>query len=470
MRLISSWNLPAAIVDEYKRKGIEEMFSWQVECLSNSKILFESANLVYCAPTSAGKTLVSEILLIKSCLERRKKALIILPFVSVVCEKMNYLKDLLGPAGLRVDGFYGGYNPPGGGFENVHVAVCTIEKANSIVNRLLEQGKLDELGVLIVDEVHLLSDGHRGYIMELLLAKILYMNSAGEAKIQLITMSATLPNLALLQAWLNAEFYRTDFRPVELHEMIKVDGKIYDAQLNLLRAVEPEEVFSLNQDVDNIGQLCLETLIEGCSVLVFCASKDGCESLCLKLAKIIHAYLKTPQAEKLQSALNNDLIGELKLQLKNSPFGLDSTMGKMLSYGCAYHHAGLTTDERELIENGFKNGGVKILVATSTLSSGVNLPARRVIIRSPMFAGKMMDPLTYKQMSGRAGRKGKDIRGESILVCTDKTRTTGEALISAQLQPLSSCLDANDYVSRNIFSRFSSKLRCILLYITLLFL
>lgn len=72
-----------------------------------------------------------------------------------------------------------------------------------------------------------------------------------------------------------------------------------------------------------------------------------------------------------------------------------------------FHHAGLTFDERDIIESAFGNGSLRVIVATSTLSSGVNLPARRVIIRSPLFAGKPMSALTYRQMIGRAGRMGK---------------------------------------------------------------
>lgn len=92
LRLLSNWNLPQSVVNEYRKKNMTEMFEWQTECLQNQKVLFDGANLVYSAPTSAGKTLVSEILMVKNIVERKKKALFILPFVSVVREKMFYLQ------------------------------------------------------------------------------------------------------------------------------------------------------------------------------------------------------------------------------------------------------------------------------------------------------------------------------------------------------------------------------------------
>lgn len=81
----------------------------------------------------------------------------------------------------------------------------------------------------------------------------------------------------------------------------------------------------------------------------------------------------------------------------------------------SYLSSGLTFDERDIIEGAFRQGLIRVLAATSTLSSGVNLPARRVIIRTPMFGGKLLDILTYKQMAGRAGRKGVDTEGKQRL-------------------------------------------------------
>lgn len=323
LKQISAWSLPHSVLNEYKKKGVLEMFNWQVECLSNSKVVFEHANLVYSAPTSAGKTLVSEILLLKTVLERNKKVLLILPFISVVREKMFYLQDLLTPAGYRVEGFFGGYTPPGG-FESIHVAICTIEKANSIVNKLLEQGKLDEIGTVVVDEVHLISDAGRGYILELLLAKILYMSRRNALQIQVITMSATLANVQLLQHWLDAELYITNFRPVALQEMIKVGTKIYDNQLRFVRDIMiTSEVPALANDGDHVAQLCFETLLEGCSVVVFCPSKDWCENLAVQLATAMHTLLKSDNhlARKLRSQLNMEAIEDVKRQLRDIPTG-----------------------------------------------------------------------------------------------------------------------------------------------------
>ena len=79
----------------------------------------------------------------------------------------------------------------------------------------------------------------------------------------------------------------------------------------------------------------------------------------------------------------------------------------------------MTNDEKQIIEKGFRQGILFVLVATSTLSTGINLPAKVVILRTPYIALALMDAAKYKQMSGRAGRTGFDSRGDSILLCKD---------------------------------------------------
>ncbi|XP_055534466.1 DNA polymerase theta [Wyeomyia smithii] len=446
LRLVANWGLPDAVTKAYARKGITELFQWQTDCLTNAKVILESANLVYSAPTSGGKTIVSEFLVAKTVVERRKKVLVILPFVAVAREKMFYLQEILSPAEIRVEGFFGGHTAPGG-FDTVDVAVCTIEKANSIVNRLLEQQKLPDVGLIVVDEVHLIADPSRGYILELLLTKVRFVCDKLSEKIQIVAMSATLPNIELLSEWLQAEQFRTDFRPIELKEMVKLGTCIYDNRGKLIRKLDTDIYKGIMRDQDNLGQLCLETILEGCSVIVFCPSKDWCERLTLHLAEFIYTVKKseTELGLKLRTEMDQEKMEQTLSLLKNCPTGLDLVLGKTARYGCVYHHAGLTADERDIIESCFKNGTLRVIVATSTLSSGVNLPARRVIVRSPLFGGAQMNALTYRQMIGRAGRKGRDVLGESILMCDGQNQKAGWGLVNAELAPIASCLDSDGY-------------------------
>lgn len=79
----------------------------------------------------------------------------------------------------------------------------------------------------------------------------------------------------------------------------------------------------------------------------------------------------------------------------------------------------MTKDEKEIIERGYRTGTLFVLVATSTLSTGINLPAKAVIFKTPFIAMNWIDSAKYKQMSGRAGRTGFDSRGESIMICAN---------------------------------------------------
>uniref|UniRef100_A0A670JQ90 DNA polymerase theta n=1 Tax=Podarcis muralis TaxID=64176 RepID=A0A670JQ90_PODMU len=439
--LLANWGLPQAVLDKYHGLGVVRMFQWQAECLMVGQVL-EGENLVYSAPTSAGKTLVAELLILKRVLESRKKALFILPFISVAKEKKYYLQAVFQDVGVQVEGYIGSISPAVR-FSALDVAVCTIERANGLINRLIEEKILDSLGIVVVDELHMLGDPQRGYLLELLLTKVQQSNMPGPLSngIQIVGMSATLPNLGLLASWLNAKLYHTDFRPVPLVEQVKIGSQIYDSSIKVVREIQ--SVLHIKNDEDHVVTLCYETVQNGHSVLIFCPSKNWCEKLSDIIARefynLQHKYLQK-MSTLSPVALDKEGIEELIGQLKHSPSGLDSVLQRTIKWGVAFHHAGLTFDERDIIETAFRQGVLRVLVATSTLSSGVNLPARRVIIRTPVFGGRSLDVLTYKQMAGRAGRKGVDTIGESILVCKTTEKSKGIALLQGCLKPVRSCL------------------------------
>ncbi|XP_064452724.1 DNA polymerase theta isoform X1 [Mirounga angustirostris] len=450
--LLANWGLPVAVLEKYHSFGVKKMFEWQAECLLLGQVL-EGKNLVYSAPTSAGKTLVAELLMLKRVLEMRKKALFILPFVSVAKEKKYYLQSLFQEVGINVDGYMGSASPTGH-FSSLDIAVCTIERANGLINRLIEENKMDLLGMVVVDELHMLGDSHRGYLLELLLTKICYIThksascqanlaSSLSNAVQIVGMSATLPNLEIVASWLNAELYHTNFRPVPLLESVKIGNSIYDSSMKLVREFHPN--LQVKGDEDHVVSLCYETICDNHSVLLFCPSKKWCEKLADSIAREfynLHHQAKglVRSSELPPVKLEQKGLLEVMDQLKRSPSGLDSILQKTIPWGVAFHHAGLTFEERDIIEGAFRQGQIRVLAATSTLSSGVNLPARRVIIRTPIFSGQPLDILTYKQMVGRAGRKGVDTVGESILVCKNSEKSKGIALLQGSLKPVRSCL------------------------------
>nr|XP_057917242.1 DNA polymerase theta [Doryrhamphus excisus] len=443
--LLSNWGLPTPVLACYHKHKVTHMFDWQAQCLTLGQVL-QGSNLVYSAPTSAGKTLVSELLMLKRTLETKRKALFILPFVSVAKEKMHYLQTVFEEAGVRVGGFMGSTSAVGG-FAAVDVAVCTIEKANSLINRLIEENNMHLLGMVVVDELHMVGDSGRGYLLELLLTKIRYVtqkhNISGSHSegVQIVGMSATLPNLSLLADWLGAELYQTDYRPVPLQEHLKVGCNILDKNLAVVQQFTP--ALQIKGDDEHIVSLCYETVRDGHSVLIFCPAKNWCEKLADGIAREFYNLKHTRRdsdSEAQPVCLDHEGLLDVLAQLSRTPAGLDPILKRTVPWGVGFHHAGLTFDERDILEGAFRQGLVKVLAATSTLSSGVNLPARRVIIRTPTFNGHLLDTLTYKQMAGRAGRKGVDTTGESVLVCKETERQKGITLLKGDLQPVRSCL------------------------------
>ncbi|KAL8923598.1 MAG: hypothetical protein Q9208_004545 [Pyrenodesmia sp. 3 TL-2023] len=120
-----------------------------------------------------------------------------------------------------------------------------------------------------------------------------------------------------------------------------------------------------------------------------------------------------PGCEGEQLEQREDIVHDLR----GLPVGLDETLEKTVPRGVAFHHAGLTIEEREILARAYDARVISVIVATCSLAAGINLPARRVILNGARMGREPIGPAMLRQMRGRAGRKGKDDFGESFLCC-----------------------------------------------------
>ncbi|KAJ8260914.1 hypothetical protein COCON_G00166370 [Conger conger] len=430
------FGLPSKVKDLIGRlRGIQDLYEWQKTCLTLDSVQ-QRRNLIYSLPTSGGKTLVAEILILKELLCRKKNALLILPYISLVQEKVRGLAAFGLELGFLVEEYAGskGRFPPVKRRTKTSLYIATIEKGHSLVNSLLENGRLDSIGLLVVDELHMLGEGNRGAVLEMALAKVLYVSKST----QIIGMSATLSNVVDLKEFLKADNYTNEFRPVQLKEYVKLKDSIYEIDpkeehcFRLSRPLNFKYSSTMQKmDPDHIIALVTEVIpVHSC--LVFCPTKKNCENVALMICKYLKKeYVQHREGEKAA------LLGDLRASGNGL---LCPVLQKTVPYGLAYHHSGLTGDERRLVEEAYMAGALCLLTCTSTLAAGINLPARRVILRSPYVATDFLKRSQYKQMVGRAGRAGIDTSGESILILQEKDKLMAEKLVSAPMEKCNSNL------------------------------
>lgn len=372
--------------------GFEELYPSQVEAAPRAA---EGDSLVCAVPTASGKTLVAQIALLQQALNG-KKGLYIVPLRALASEKHRELEELAEPLGLDVRLTMGDLDGPAPSLGDFDILVCTSEKADSLLRQ--RSHWLDQLGCVVADEVHLLHDPTRGPTLEVLLTR--FQHVVPDA--QLVALSATVENSTEIADWLDAAHVQSDWRPVDLEEGVLHDGEIHFTDRST------EEVPDATSE---LKALTRDTLGEDGQVIVFVNTRKSAEAVSERLAAVAEDHLSSENVQALTDAAARLRAGQ------TGP--AEERLLETVPQGGAFHHAGLSNDDRRLVEDLFLDRHLKVIAATPTLAAGLNLPARRVVVRDlwryESNQGRVPIPvLEYKQMAGRAGRPQYDPYGEAI--------------------------------------------------------
>ena len=365
--------------------------------------ILEGKSLLMTTPTASGKTLIAMMAIYKA-LKKNRKAVYLTPLRALASEKYDHMKVLENldfGRKIKVMAATGDYDSPGKELAAADVIVLTNEKMDTLFRHNADW--LDDIGLFVSDEVHLIGDRERGATLEMMLTKIRkhYPES------QIVTLSATVANSHEIADWLACELIESDWRPTRLVEGVYEHGII---------RMGDGTTFRVNSSgISSAVDLAIDSVDRGGQALIFAETRKRAASLAAKAAEGVYKLLDKA-ARELAVKTSSEIL------TRGDDSEITKTLAKLVSKGVAFHHAGLAPSSREIVESSFRKGVIKLLTATPTLAAGVNLPARRVVIASILrydseYGRNLpISVLEYKQLCGRAGRPQYDTSGEAIIV------------------------------------------------------
>ena len=413
--------------------GIEELYPPQAKGVVPA---VKGKNLVLAVPTASGKSLVAYIALVHFAL-KGEKGLYVVPLRALASEKYRDLRRFES-AGIRVRVASGDLDARDPSPDEFDILIATSEKADSMFRHRPSIAR--RIKHVVADEVHLIHDGHRGPTLEFFLTRLMALNP----KTQIIALSATIRNSEALADWLGAAHISSDWRPVELKEGIYFDGSISFSD-GTVRDVE-------DGGKDAVERLVLNTIKDGGQAMVFVMSRRSAESVAERLGTAQKRAGLAASADEEGISL-----------VDGEPSSIGERLEKCLKNGSAFHHAGLAAGQRDTVESGFLDGKIRCISATPTLAAGINLPARRVIIRDlhrfESSRGRYPIPLMeVKQMSGRAGRPGLDPYGEAVLIAKSpgEVEALTEHYLNGETENIDSKMSSQPVLKTHVLSSVAS--------------
>ncbi|MFC7070760.1 DEAD/DEAH box helicase [Halobaculum lipolyticum] len=424
-------DLPLApeYVDHFEQEGIEELYPPQTAAVDAG--VCDGGNVVAAIPTASGKTFVAELALLTA----DGPGLYVCPLRALAREKFEEFDRLPGvDAGIST----GDYDSAASDLAGKDVVVATSEKVDSAIRNGADW--VGDLACVVVDEVHLLGAEGRGPTLEVTLATLRREAPA----VQIVALSATVDNPEDIADWLDAELVESTWRPVDLRIGVHADDTVrFDDDTEASVPVDTADP-ATNADTEVTAELVRGAVADGGQALAFVNSRREAEALADRLAD--ERLTAVADAAAADTAAGDD-VGE-----RSDDTAADDTdatadaatvaeelreaggtetgerLAESAARGVAFHHAGLSSDHRALVERAFRERRLAVICATPTLAAGVNVPARRVVVRDQQrYAGsgyEWLPVLEVHQMCGRAGRPHLDPYGEAVLVAAGEGERT----------------------------------------------
>jgi helicase len=398
-------------------------------------------SLVISAPTASGKTLIAEIAALNCIVNRKRKVVYTCPLRALASEhygefKRKYSKDL----GIRVALSTGDLDSSSKYLQNYDLIFVTYEKCDSLLRHRADW--LSSVGLLVIDEVHILGTG-RGPTLEVGATKLRQLNP----KMQLLALSATIPNAKEIAEWLDAELIESDFRPIPLREGVYFNEEI-EYKGGAKERIEGESALSA---------LIKDTLFEKKKqAMVFANTRKRAEGIAKELAAFVEKNLSENEKKLLQRE------SEKALNALELPTEQCRRLSDLIAKGVAFHHAGLMQKQRSIVEDAFRENKLKVISATPTLAAGVNLPSHTVVIpslyRYTELGMQRISVGEYKQQIGRAGRPKYDTEGRGIVIA--RSESDAEELmqhfINGEIEPVESMLGIEPILRMHLLGLIAS--------------
>lgn len=393
-----------------------------------SGYLEDKSNYIISIPTASGKTVLGILPALKTILNGGK-AVYAAPLLSIQNEKVKEFKAFE-EYGIKV-----GKHP-----SNSDLSVMVFESFDALTR--FSWNVLREVDTLIIDEFHMIGEYSRGPTLESAITRAKIINPS----LRIIALSATLKNIDEIEQWLDGKTVEHDYRPVPLNK------EVLDA-----------EMFNTKNKNDVIVKIVEKAIEDNSQALSFVSTRRFTESLATYVAKKIDKKTTKEQKQKFKQVA--DKLLEVPKKKGSLPTTTCLKLAEAAEKGVVFHHAGLFNEQKEIIEDEFRNGNILMITATPSLMYGVNLPSKYVVIRDHTrwtSNGPASIPVfDYEQMSGRAGRPQYDDVGYSYLVA----KTMDEAFdleahyVNGEIELTNSKLiDNKDAIYKQIIAQIASSL------------